>query len=174
MTIAYHIPRLEDAPALAELGRTSFVEAFGHLYSRADLDSFLRQTYSVQSVRADLASSDRVYLIAQDAGHMVGYCKLGLDFNFDFDLGGRRAMELKQLYIRGVRTGDGIGAVLIDWAIGEGRARGFDDVILSVWSGNHAGQRFYRRHGFEKIGDTFFMVGAQRDEEYLFGLRLTD
>jgi len=60
----------------------------------------------------------------------------------------------------------------MDWVLEEARARGFEDVILSVWSGNFGAQRFYARYGFEKIADTFFMVGNQRDEEYLMGLRL--
>ena len=174
MKIIYRTPTLEDAHALAILGRTSFVEAFSHLYSPQDLDMFLSSAYALPAIQADLTDPNRLHLVAEESGQMLGFCKLGLDFNFDMDLGVRRGMELKQLYIRSARTGDGIGAALIEWAICEGKARRYNDIILSVWSGNHAGQRFYRRHGFEKVGDTFFMVGAQRDEEYLFGLRLTD
>jgi diamine N-acetyltransferase len=173
MTITYRKPTQRDAAALAELGRTSFVEAFGHLYAAEDLNAFLTQNYSVRSVAADIDDSRRVIRVAEDDGHMLGYCKLGLQMGFDFDLGDRRGMELKQLYIRGALTGSGIGAALMAWAIGEAKMRGFDDIILSVWSGNHAAQRFYARHGFEKVGDTYFMVGSHRDDEYLFGLRLT-
>jgi ribosomal protein S18 acetylase RimI-like enzyme len=41
-----------------------------------------------------------------------------------------------------------------------------------VWSENFAAQKFYARHGFSKIADIGFMVGSQRDEEFLLELRL--
>ncbi len=103
---------------------------------------------------------------------MIGYCKLGLDLSLDYDPKGLRIMELKQLYLRGSRTGSGVGASFMDWALKEGRDRGFDAILLSVWSENHGAQRFYARYGFEKWGDTVFMVGKQADAEFLFGLRL--
>jgi diamine N-acetyltransferase len=167
-------PTTADAEALAELGASSFVDAFGTLYSASDLSSFLEQAYSVDAVTADLANPNRLFRVAEEEGEMVGYCKLGLDYSFDFDLGGRKAMDLKQLYLRGSTTGKGVGSTFMAWAIDEARVRHFDAVVLSVYSGNIAGQRFYRRHGFTKWSDTYFMVGAQRDEEYLYGLWLTD
>lgn len=170
--INYRPAKSEDVPALSELGRTSFVDAFGHLYSVGNLNRFLKQSYSQPVVEAELADPARLFRIAERDGLMVGYCKIGFDVTLDHDSGGRKVMELKQLYLRGSETGSGVGATLMAWALDEARARGFQDVILSVWSENHGAQRFYARHGFEKIGDTIFMVGDHRDEEYLMGLRL--
>ena len=170
--IEYRPATPHDASALSELGRTSFVDAFGHLYSADNLNRFLDQTYSKPVIENDLANPLRLFRVAEQGGEMLGYCKLGLDVTLDHDAQGRRAMELKQLYLRGARTGSGIGAALMRWALDEANTRRFDDIILSVWSGNHDAQRFYRRHGFEKIGDTIFMVGDHCDEEYLMGLRL--
>lgn len=170
--ISYRPATPNDAAALAELGRSSFVDAFGHLYSADNLNKFLGQGYSLAALKADLANAERLFRIAERGNRMVGYCKLGFDVTLDHDSGGRRVMELKQLYLRGGETGNGLGAELMKWAIAEAEARGFDDIILSVWSQNHAAQRFYRRYGFRKIGDTIFMVGDHRDEEYLMGLRL--
>lgn len=170
--IDYRPATHDDASALSELGRTSFIDAFGHLYSAENLNRFLEQVYSQAAIEADLANPLRLFRIAGQDGAMLGYCKLGLDVTLDHDPRGRRVMELKQLYLRGRQTGSGIGAALMDWALEEARSREFDDVILSVWSENHGAQRFYARYGFEKIGDTVFMVGDHRDEEYLMGLRL--
>jgi diamine N-acetyltransferase len=43
---------------------------------------------------------------------------------------------------------------------------------LSVWSGNVDAQRFYARHGFAKVADVTFRVGAQIDHEFLLARRL--
>ena len=170
--IDYRPATAQDTSALSELGRASFVDAFGHLYSTKNLNCFLEETYSLPVIERELSDPMRLFRIAEQGGKMLGYCKLGLDVTLDHDPGGRRVMELKQLYLRGVQTGSGIGAALMEWALDEAKKRQFDDVILSVWSGNRDAQRFYARHGFEKIGDTIFMVGDHRDEEYLMGLRL--
>ena len=170
--IDYRAATLQDAPALSELGRTSFIDAFGHLYSADNLNRFLEQAYSQAAVQIDLANPLRLYRIAEQDGLLVGYCKIGFDVTLEHEPGDRRVMELKQLYMRGNQTGSGIGATLMAWVLDEARAREFDDVILSVWSENHGAQRFYARHGFGKIGDTVFMVGDHRDEDYLRGLRL--
>lgn len=170
--IQYRPATPKDAPALSELGRTSFIDAFGHLYSDDNLNRFLEQAYSRSAVEAELANSARLFRVAERDGSMIGFCKIGFDVTLDHDSQGRKVMELKQLYLRGSETGSGMGATLMAWALDEARARGFDDVILSVWSQNFGAQRFYARYGFEKIADTFFMVGDHRDEEYLMGLRL--
>lgn len=170
--IHYRPAMPQDAAALSDLGRTSFVDAFGHLYSADNLNRFLDAVYAQPVIEAELANPNRLFRIAERDGQMVGYCKLGLDVTLDHDAGGRRVMELKQLYLRGNQTGSGIGATLMAWALDEARAREMDDVILSVWSENHGAQRFYQRYGFRKIGDTIFMVGDHRDEEYLMGVRL--
>ncbi len=81
-------------------------------------------------------------------------------------------LALSQLYTAPGRTGEGIGAALMDWALGQARSLGADAVQLSVWSGNEGAQRFYARYGFAKIADIDFWVGNQRDEEFLFEMRL--
>ncbi len=165
-------PNPADAPALADLGRETFVETFGHLYSADNLNRFLDDTFAVDAVAADIANPDRAILVAQDDSGLIGYCKLGFTTSIDFDPGARRAMELKQLYVRHSAIGSGLGPRLMQWTLDQAQARNFDMIILSVWSENFRAQRFYQRYGFGKVGDTIFMVGDHRDEEFLYGLDL--
>jgi ribosomal protein S18 acetylase RimI-like enzyme len=171
--IDYRTPSIEDATALAALGRQSFIDAFGHLYADEDLNSFLNATYAVAALERELRNPRRIFRVAEEGGIMIGYCKLGLDYGFDHDIGARKAMELKQLYLMGARTGNGVGGVLTRWAVQEAKTRGYDAIALSVYSGNIDAQRFYQRHGFRHIADTYFMVGNHRDDEFLYALSLT-
>ena len=75
----YRTPTEADCSALSELGISSFVDAFGHLYSAENLKLFLVQTHSVEVVAQELLNPMRRYRIAEDAGRMIGYCKLGFD-----------------------------------------------------------------------------------------------
>jgi diamine N-acetyltransferase len=161
-----------DAAALALLGRESFVAKFGHIYAPEDLSPYLAQAHTEAARLAELASDDVVICIAETAKGLAGYCKLSLTCGWPELSRGNRAIELKQLYTDPKLTGQGIGALLMDWALAEARSRGADEIQLSVWSQNPGAQRFYARRGFAKVGDTTFRVGNQLDEEFVFALLL--
>jgi diamine N-acetyltransferase len=170
--IHYRTPTENDLSALSELGSSSFSDTFGHLYRAENLALFLTQTHSEPVVLAELRNPMRHYLVAEDAGKMIGYCKLGFDHSLPLDLPGRMVMELKQLYLRQSHFGKGVAEHLMDWAIATARSRQIDDIVLSVYSDNPRAQRFYQRYGFTQAADFYFMVGDHRDEEYLYRLVL--
>ena len=172
MTILRRPATPADVPALAALGRDSFVAKFGTLYRPDDLAGFLEETHSEAAVAAQLADPDRRYCLAEREGRLVGYCKLALTPSFPEHAQGQRPIELKQLYTAPEATGGGIGGVLMEWAIATAREHDADEIQLSVWSRNFSGQRFYARYGFTKVADVFFKVGKQLDEEFLFSLTL--
>ena len=157
-----------DAAALAALGRDSFVAKFGTMYRSEDLATFLAQTHSDEVVAREIANPQARYRLAERDGALAGYCKLGLACGWPEYARGRHAIELKQLYTAPGATGGGIGAALMEWALGEARELGADEVQLSVFSGNTDAQRFYHRHGFAHVADTHFWVGEQCDDEFLF------
>lgn len=163
---------LEDVPALATLGRESFCAAFEHLYDPADLASFLAEAYAEDAVAAEVTSAECLYQLAEIDGNVAGYCKLRRPSKFAGHSFAANPVELGQLYTDPARTGQGIGAALMDWAMEEAAAGGHDSILLSVYSGNHGAQRFYERYGFSKIADITFRVGEQIDDEYLFEKRL--
>lgn len=162
-----------DAPALSRLGIDSFVAKFGHMYRPEDLSAFLEEVHSEARVGAEIARPDVRYCLAERDGRLVAYCKMGLSCGWPEHARGRHAIELKQLYTAPDATGGGIGAALMDWAFAIAREAGADEIQLSVWSGNDGAQRFYARYGFGKVADIHFMVGEQRDEEFLFAAMLT-
>ena len=164
----------EDIPALAALGRDSFVAAFGHLYREEDLSAFLEKCYSQGAVAEEMADPAHRHCLAVAAdGSLAGFCKLRFPSGYAEYSDAFRSLALQQLYTHPARTGQGVGARLMDWALGQARALDADAVQLSVWAENFAAQRFYARYGFAKIADIDFYVGSHRDEEFLFELRLT-
>lgn len=163
----------EDAPAIAALGREAFCAAFAHLYRAEDLEGFLAQNHAPAKAAAEIADpAMRVHLALGEDGKLLGFCKLVLACGWPEHARAERVIELKQLYTDPAATGRGNGAALMDWALSLARAQAAGEMQLSVWSGNHGAQRFYARYGFEKRADIHFMVGQQRDEEFLFACLL--
>ena len=163
---------IEDAPALARLGAETFIAAFGHLYSEADLTAFLALVHSPDAVAEEIAGDSCTHRLVEDAGALVAFCKLRYPSHYTSYSEAHDPIELGQLYALPGYTGAGIGAKLMDWALGVARERAHDSVLLSVYSENFGAQRFYQRYGFAKIADITFPVGEQLDPEFLYELRL--
>ncbi len=164
----------DDAEALAELGRTSFCAAFEHLYRAEDLNAFLSAAYAPAKVAAEIADPAISHMLAVDEadGALAGYCKMRVPSDYAGHSDAASPVALCQLYTAPGRTGQGIGAALMDWALAFSREQEADAVQLSVWAENFGAQRFYARYGFAKIADIDFWVGNHRDEEFLLELRL--
>lgn len=169
---------LDDAKALAQLGRNSFCAAFAHIYRDEDLNAFLQSCYSEAVVAEEIADDACIHQLACDegenhaGGRLTGFCKLWYPSGYADYSDAKNPIGLGQLYCDPARIGEGIGAQLMDWAFAEARSRKCDAIQLSVYSENFGAQKFYQRYGFAQIADIHFMVGKHRDEEFLYELRL--
>jgi len=159
----------EDAGILAEIGRRTFVETFGTLYSPENLATFL-ENHSPESWRGELADPRFSVRLAEAGGEAVGYAKVG-PFAFPVEAAGP-AVELRQIYVLAPWQGAGIAAALMDWAFDEARRRGAEELYLSVFVDNHRARKFYDRYGFEYVGDYEFMVGDQADHDMIMRFKL--
>jgi GNAT superfamily N-acetyltransferase len=162
MTIAFRDATPADLGAIDRIFRASFVATFGHLYSAADLEAFLDK-FTPEAWAEEMAGVDYAFRLAEDEGRAVGFLKLGpLTVPVE---PAQRALELRQLYVLEPWHGSGVGAALMEWALGEAARREVRELYLTVYTDNHRALRFYQRYGFEAIGRYDFMVGSQADED---------
>lgn len=159
----------DDAAALAALGRDSFAETFGHLYTPDNLAAFLAG-HNEAKWREELADPAFAVRVAEADGKAVAYLKLGPP-SLPFEAKGA-AIELRQLYVLKPWQGAGVAAALMDWALAEARRRGAKEMYLSVFIDNERARRFYARYGFEPVGRYDFMVGSHADEDIIMRLKL--
>ena len=157
----------DDASALAELGTVTFVETFGHLYTPEDLKTFLDESHTVAAYAKVLANPDYALWIAQRDGQAIGYAQAGSCGLPHADVKPEDG-ELKRLYLLQSAQGAGAGRALMDAAMAWLLRDGPRTLWLSVWSENLGAQRFYARYGFEFAGEYEFIVGEQRDREFMY------
>lgn len=157
----------DDAAALVELGTATFVETFAHLYSPEDLQAFLAESHSVEAYAKVLADPDYALWLAERDGLAIGYAQAGRCGLPHADVQPGDG-ELKRLYVRSGTQGGGTGRALMDAAMDWLLRDGPRPLWISVWSENLGAQRFYARYGFEFAGEYEFIVGEQRDREFMF------
>jgi GNAT superfamily N-acetyltransferase len=169
--IRYRTATPADAATLADLGRRTFVETFGHLYKPEDLALFL-QTHNEAGWRAELADPAFAIRLAEDNGEPAAYAKVGPP-SLPFEPRGP-CIELRQFYVLKPWHGAGVARELMRWALDEAKARGAGEMYLSVFVDNHRARRFYERYGFEFVQTYAFMVGSHADEDHILRLVLED
>ena len=169
MTLEYRNATVADAAALERIFDTSFCDTFAHLYRPEDLDAFL-SSFGVSEWEAQLRDPAYAFRMAEVDREPVGYVKIGpMKLPFETE---RPAQLLDQIYILKAHQGVGIARGLMDWAIGEARRRGAEELYLTVFTGNDRARRLYERYGFEAVGRYDFMVGSHADEDIIMRLPL--
>lgn len=167
--VSYRDVVREDAAMIADLFARSFVETFGHLYAREDLDDFLSRV-TAEAFAAEIANPDFALRAAEAGGVPIGFAKLGPpSLPVETPPG---TVELWQIYVLKPWQGQGVAQQLYDWAVSQARARGGTHLQLTVYVGNHRARRFYDRRGFVAVGRYDFMVGKQADEDIIMRARL--
>jgi ribosomal protein S18 acetylase RimI-like enzyme len=155
-----------DAQALSKLAARTFTETFGHLYPPEDLAFFLADAYPPDRQAVILERPDYAVWLLEDEGVAVGHAAAGPCGLPHADVGAGDG-ELKRLYVLASHQGGGWGSRLFEeaerWLLRE-RPR---TLWIGVWSENHGAQRFYARHGFERVGTYEFPVGRVRDLEFI-------
>jgi diamine N-acetyltransferase len=154
------------AATLADFSAATFTQTFGHLYKSEDISLFLTEKHAVEIYR-DLITNNQsaVWFARDEAGEAIGYavagpCRLPAPDMPD------NAGELSRLYVSEAARGAGLGQRMLACVFAWLDAR-YDPVYLSVYSQNHGAQRLYKRYGFEKVHDYFFMVGNHADAEFI-------
>jgi ribosomal protein S18 acetylase RimI-like enzyme len=156
----------DDARALSVLASQTFTETFGPMYPPEDLKGFLAAAYEPAKLRAEIEAKDSLWLVALRDGRAIGYAQSGPCKLPHPDVKPTDG-ELKRLYVLREHHNGGTGRQLLARSLSFLDGRNRDPQWIGVYSQNFGAQRLYARHGFQKVGEYEFPVGATRDLEFI-------
>ena len=158
------LARKEDAPFIALLGRTTFTETFGHFFrDQQDLIDYYNSTFSVQKIEAGIEKPNNLFWIAFANRLPVGYAKLKLHSNSEF-VDSKEVCQLQKIYVLKDFLSMKIGLELQGALLDRAKELNFTQIWLSVLNSNERAIRFYRKSGFEEIGNHDFQIGKENFE----------
>jgi ribosomal protein S18 acetylase RimI-like enzyme len=170
-----HIRRaqLHDAAKLALVGQATFLETFAGVLDGNDILEHGAQEHSLEYYQSHLARSDaQLWLAETPPGQApIGYlmtskCSLPVA-----DVG-PDDVEIKRIYVLHRFHGSGVGARLMQTALDCARGAGMRRVLLGVYAKNERAISFYQRHGFQRVGQRQFSVGANRYDDVVLACLL--
>ena len=171
-TIEIRLAKKEDAPSIALLGRTTFTETFGHFFrDQQDLIEYYNLTFSVQKIEAGIEKPNNVFWIAFANRLPVGYAKLKLNSPSEF-VESKDVCQPQKIYVLKDFLSMKIGLGLQDALLKRAKELNFDNVWLSVLDSNERAINFYKKAGFEEIGNHDFQIGKENFEFVAMGKQL--
>ncbi len=162
--------RPDDAPALAVLGRRTFldtfVEGFGIPYPPADLAAFLDESFDCETLARRLSGPAEAWWVAERDGELLAFANAGPN-TLPHPQAQPTHAELRRLYVAEEAQGLGLGTALLGTALAWMEAHTDGPLWIGVWSGNSKAQKLYAAHGFTKAGEYQYAVGSWRDDELI-------
>ncbi|MEU0500970.1 GNAT family N-acetyltransferase [Nocardia sp. NPDC005998] len=165
---------LWDAEALSDVAAATFPLACPPHATPEDIEIFITEVLSGERFGEYLTDPTRIVLKAVTNGDIVGYAMLHYGDPADPEVAKavdlRPVVEISKMYVLPGHHGAGVSKALMNAALERGRADGAAGVWLGVNQENVRAQRFYRKHGFERVGTKTFLVGSQLHHDFVMRL----
>lgn len=155
-----------DAAIIAEFSRRTFYDTFARYNTEADMSKFMNEQFTPASLMAEVVREGNIFILAFDAAHLAGYAFLR-DKKKPEELAGQNTIEIARIYADQSYIGKGIGKSLMQECISIAKDQGKDVIWLGVWEHNHTAIDFYKKWGFEKFSTHEFILGDDRQTDWL-------
>ncbi|WP_433733506.1 GNAT family N-acetyltransferase [Nocardia sp. CA-129566] len=165
---------LWDAEALSDVAAATFPLACPPHATPDDIEIFITEVLSGERFGEYLTDPTRVVLKAVTNGDIVGYAMLHYGDPADPEVAKavdlRPVVEISKMYVLPGHHGAGVSKALMNAALERAREDGVAGVWLGVNQENVRAQRFYLKHGFERVGTKTFPVGSQLHHDFVMRL----
>ncbi len=163
----------DDAVIIALLGRVTFDETFGHLFSdRQDLTDYFDRTFSVKKIQQGLEKQDNVFWLAYYGNLPVGYLKLKISSPNPFLGSNEHPAQLQKIYVLKDFLSKKVGRHLMDAMYEELKRTASGHLWLSVLNTNERAIGFYKKGGFSVLGEHTFSIGKENFDFIYLGKKL--
>jgi ribosomal protein S18 acetylase RimI-like enzyme len=166
MQAAIRIRRAEedDALELSVLAERTFRAAFAESNTAANMHLHCAANYGQALQLAEIRESSRETWVAEADGRLIAYLQLRLDAASPM-LSGERPVEIQRFYVDASHHGAGLAHELMAHVLVRAEVAGSAALWLGVWERNPRAVAFYRKWGFDVVGEHIFMLGddPQRD-----------
>ncbi|QEO14001.1 GNAT family N-acetyltransferase [Agromyces intestinalis] len=167
-----------DADALAAVAAITFPLACPPSTTDAAKQAFIAAHLTRERFADYLADPARLLFIAEDADGALGYTMLIFGEPRDRDVAAaislRPTVELSKCYTLPRAHGSGAASELMTASLAA--LADLAERPAGVWLGvnqeNERAQRFYRKHGFERVGVKRFLVGDRWENDFVYERRL--
>ncbi|MEO0770073.1 MAG: GNAT family N-acetyltransferase [Cyanobacteria bacterium J06649_4] len=154
----------DDAECFSQLAERAFRETFTTEENLADMALYCKQTFGVEVQSRELRDPNNVLLLAEVEGRLAGFAQIRLCSPKDC-VEATQPLELYRLYVLRPWHGRGVAQELMERVLAIAAESNADQLWLGVWEHNPRAIAFYKKYGFQFVGEHVFQFGndPQRD-----------
>lgn len=163
-TLSVRMATEDDAADVAALAERTFRATFADANDADDLDAHCASNYGTALQRSEILDPGLRTLLVVAGTAIAGYAQVRLHAPKDC-VAARSPAELLRIYVDAEWHGRGAAQALLNASLDAAREAGCDRIWLGVWEHNPRAIAFYRKQGFETVGEHTFLLGEdpQRD-----------
>ncbi len=154
----------EDLPALRNLAIKTYLDSFGEMNTKKDMDLYLEEAFNQKKIETEFSEPDSIFFLAFLNDEVVGYARIRNNQEEFQDDG---ALEIHRVYAANHVIGKGVGKALLSYCLDYAKKIGKQSVWLGVWEKNERALRFYKKNGFVKFGQHAFRMGTDLQNDLL-------
>jgi ribosomal protein S18 acetylase RimI-like enzyme len=155
-----------DAPLIADMSRQTFYDSFAAANTKEDMDKFMNDQFSRESLINEVVNNDGIFFIAFEGEEALGYVRLR-DGEYHNEFNSLPSIEIVRIYAVQSAIGKGVGSALIKKSIETANELNRKIIWLGVWEHNQRAIGFYTKWGFEKFGEHDFVLGSDVQTDWL-------
>jgi diamine N-acetyltransferase len=155
-----------DLDTLRTIAYRTYDEAFRHMNTPADMDAYMESAFTRAKLDEELRNPLSTFLFLYSDGTLAGYMKLN-EGEAQSDLRDPRGLEIERIYVLRDFQGLGLGRAMVEKALEMAVKKKKTFLWLGVWQKNENAIAFYQRMGFRKAGTHHFMMGADRQTDWI-------
>jgi len=149
--------KLKHAELLSKISKTTFLTSHGDSAPKEDIDIYLEQNFSEQNFIDELSNKTNQYYLIYVEQKIAGYSKI--IFNKpQSTITSKNVTYLSRLYLLKDFYGLGLGKILFDFNRNLCKQNNQVGIWLYVWIQNVKAISFYKKMGFQKIGNADFKI----------------
>ena len=165
--ITFRAGNSADALCIGVLAAQVFLDNYALDGIRPTLAREVLEKLHADTTGALLSRPEKRFVVAERAGHLVGFAEVSLGADHPL-LPSDRAAELCRLYVQERFTGTGLGSSLLQRSESLAAAAGMTALWLTTWVGNERARAFYPRRGYRDVGTAMYRFQGEEHENRVF------
>ena len=155
-----------DAARLAALAERTFRAAFGPQNTRENMDAHCANAYGEAIQASEIADPRIETFICEDNFVLAGYAQLRWGAA-PACVQALQPAEIQRIYVDPHWHGKGVAQALMAQMFVAAELGGADQIWLGVWEKNPRAMAFYRKFGFNQVGQHPFRLGEDVQNDWI-------
>lgn len=165
--------REEDVEVLALLGTVTYAESHGvYIEDKHDLMEYLKSSFAVDKILDEVRDIDTVFYLMYYEGLPIGYAKINFRSCYKRNDSGKDS-ELERIYILNDYIPLKLGQELLSYIEQKIADWNVEKIWLSVYNQNDRAIRFYRKNGYNEVGQRSFVVNKSVYDNLVFSKNIS-